>query len=215
MSKLDQREEYPSNAYRNIQSRPLGERKDKLPEKPPEKADKPIGNGVLKKQSFIERITSGFFLGNPKEIKNRIVEDLVKPYAKSIVEAVVHMALYGDIGDIRMLGRKSDSKLGDIPYHKMYKNNGGLSSSTTPSVIRGRQPEIVMPTRQQAHDIGVALEEEISKYNRVTVKYALSLANIEGEAPMLNWGWRDITGWDVVEVRDGYLLKLPKVEELR
>lgn len=214
---LERKEDYPGSPYRNIQSRPLGSPKPPEPEKPPETASKPIGQGVLKKQSIIERITSRFLLGNPKDIKNRVVEDLVIPYAKSIFEAVVHMALYGDIGDIRVFkGNSSGSRLGDGPqYHKMYKGGGGLASSTTPSVIRGRQPEIIMPTRQQANDIGVALQEEIAKYNRVTVKYALSLANIEGESPMLNWGWRDITGWEVVEVRDGFLLKLPKVEELR
>jgi len=29
------------------------------------------------------------------------------------------------------------------------------------------------------------------------------------------WGWRDLTGICVVEVRGGWLLKMPKMEDLR
>lgn len=210
MSSLENRgeEKYPSNAYHNITKRPLGEKEEKRPD------PDPIAKGKEKKPSFRQRLTESFLSTSGEDIKDAVIFDWVIPGIKNIVESVVHMILFGDKTDPRIIRSRGESRLGGgLPYNKYYDDKKRKEEYI--SRPKSRQPEVVFTTRQEAEEVMTKMFDEVSKYGRVTVKDLYSMSDMPTEYAMSNWGWRNLTGTTVVEVRGGYMIKFPKVEEMR
>lgn len=206
---MDNRDErYPSNVYRNVASRPLNQ-------EPPKKEEpKPVAKGKLKKPSIKERLTDSFLAANGEDIKERVIFDWVIPGVKNILEDIVHMLLFGDKPDPRIIRSRGESKIGGIPYNKYYNDDRRRKDEYIPR-SRSRDPEVIFTTRSEAEDVLTRLFDIVSTYGRATVKDLYSMSDMPTDFAMSNWGWRNLTGSSVIEVRGGYLLKLPKTEELR
>lgn len=196
-------EEYQSNAYNKSKLSLTKEREE----------PKPIAKGKEKKPSLRERLTDSFLAVNGDDIKERVIFDWVIPGIKNILEDVVHMLLFGDKADPRISRSRGESRFGGVDYRKISEDRRRKDEYIPRS--RKRDPEIVFTTRKEAEEVLVKLYENVDKYGNVTAKDLYLYADMQPEFPMSNWGWRNLTGSSVVEVRGGYLLKLPKMEELR
>lgn len=201
-------EKYPSNVYHNVQSRPLGERKEEKREEL-----KPVADGKIKKPSFKQRLIDSFMMTTVDDIKEAIVWQWLVPGLKNLSENIVHMILFGGNGSPNYSNSRRGSGLGDIPYNRMYR--GDRSKDEYLPSYRNRQPEVVMDSYDKAKAVLDAMVNEAEKYQRVTVKDLCTLANLPSDYAKSNWGWRNLTGSDIVQVRDGYLIKLPPVEEMK
>lgn len=199
---------YPSNVYRNVTSRPLNQ---ELPKKEEPKA---VAKGKLKKPTIKERLTDSFLAASGEDIKERVIFDWVIPGVKNILEDIVHMLLFGDKPDPRISRSRGESKIGGIPYNKYYGDDRRRKDEYIPR-SRSRDPEVIFGTRGEAEDVLTRLFDIVTTYGRATVKDLYSMSDMPTDFAMSNWGWRNLTGASVVEVRGGYLLKLPKTEELR
>lgn len=209
MEGKDREQKYQGNAYRNIQLRERSKEKNKKEEA------KPIAQGKLQKPTIRQRLTDSFLAASGEDIKDRVIFDWIIPGIKNIVEDIVHVLLFGDKSDPRILRSRGESRLGDVRYSKYYKDRRG-NDEYIPKP-RTRDPVVTFPSRDRAEAVMTGMIDELAKYGRVTVKdlYIMSNLGIPTDFAMSNWGWRDLTGISVVQARDGYMIKLPKVEELK
>ena len=207
MDDREREERYPSNAYRNIQT------KNKTTEKIKKEDPKPVAKGKEKKPSIKKRLTDSFLVSNGEDIKERVIFDWVIPGIKNILEDIVHMLLFGDKPDPRISRSRGESRVDGLKYSRYYKDPRQKEEYIPKP--RTRDPEVFFQTRSEAEDVLTRMFDMVSDYGRVTVKDLYLLSDMPTDFAMSNWGWRTLTGSSVVETRGGYMIKFPRVEELR
>jgi len=74
--------------------------------------------------------------------------------------------------------------------------------------------EIVLATRAEATEVIDRLFDLVSKYEQASVSDLYDLVGLEATYADEKWGWRDVRGAGAVRVGGGYLLDLPKPEQL-
>jgi len=74
--------------------------------------------------------------------------------------------------------------------------------------------EIILHTRAEANEVLERLYDLVSQYGEAKVADLYDLVGVEGNYTDNRWGWQNLRGADVVRVRDGYLLDLPRPEPL-
>lgn len=205
MEEREQEQKYQGNSYRNRTPQPQLKKKED---------PKPIAKGKLQKPSLKQRLTDSFLAANGDDIKERVIFDWVIPGIKNIMEDIVHMLLFGDKPDPRISRSRGESRFnGGVAYSKYY-NDRKQREEYIPKQ-RTRDPIVTFPTRSEAEDVMTRLFDMVSEYGRVTVKDLFLLSDMPTDFAQSNYGWRSLIGSSVVETRGGYMLKLPKVEELR
>ena len=197
-------QKYQGNSYRNRTPQPQQKKKED---------PKPVAKGKLQKPSIKQRLTDSFLAANGDDIKERVIFDWVIPGIKNIMEDIVHMLLFGDKSDPRISRSRGESRYGGVAYSKYY-NERKQKDEYIPKQ-RTRDPIVTFPTRSEAEDVLTRLFDMVSDYGRVTVKDLFLLSDMPTDFAQSNYGWRSLTGSSVVQTRDGFILKLPKVEELR
>lgn len=80
---------------------------------------------------------------------------------------------------------------------------------------RRRDDEYIVGSRVEAEEILETMIEVISKYDVVTRRELLSMLGEPHSFTDEDWGWSDLRGARIHRIgRDGYLLDLPRIEEL-
>lgn len=212
-------EEFPSNARRIPKIAPVA----------PEKTEKKIervttGDVVRRKPSLSRRFVNTFLKGDAKNAWYFVVGDVLVPAAKDMIADAVTQGFERMIfGDVRSRPRRGFSS--GAPSHISYnrytaptqRNNAPREYRPEPRMSR-RTPinfeDIILATRVEAEEVLELMHNLVEKYNSVTVSDLYDMIGTTGEYTDEKWGWTDMRNVDIVRVRDGYLLNLPKPEPL-
>ena len=74
---------------------------------------------------------------------------------------------------------------------------------------------IMFTTRSEAEDVLNHLISICDRRGVVTVGDLYNLASMSTSYTEENWGWRDLRNARVVHIRSGYILDLPRPEDIR
>ena len=210
---------FPSNDYTDIKP---------LRREPVHKTDKDgeiIAKGKVreKKRTVGERIADNFLATDGGELKEHFIFDWLIPGIKTIVEDLVHMLLYGDGASPDIRRSRGRSEVRRVPYNSIYDGRRRRDEEVIPR--RGtRTPELIFDRRADAEQVLCGMNEYIDDYGTVSMKdfYSIVSEVSEGEIDiptdfqMTQWGWYDLSGANVVQVRGGgYLLRMPKAEVIK
>lgn len=206
-NKLTTRDRFPSNSYNSIKQ------KARVAAGETDIADKAVTKGAVKekKKSFGEKIAEAFIATDRKDVKEYVIFDLLIPGAKNMIENVVHMLLFNDKPSGRIVRSNGESRVRRVGYNSIYderRRREGLIGERT----RVASTELIFDNRADAEEVLVAVEDRIEEYGFATVKYFYSLADLSTDFTQTKWGWRDVAGADIIQTREGYLLKMPKPE---
>lgn len=197
MSDMD----YKSNSNKSREQR------DAQPEK---KMDKVV-TGVVKskKKSGFQKFASAFIPEDVESVKAYIMTDVIIPAVIDAIEDAVHIILRGESG--RSSRRGSASK---VSYRDYYRKEN--ERNTSRRVSNGLDyDDIVFESRGDAERVLDAMDEALSQYGVVSVGDLYDLADIQTSNYAVNkYGWTNIRNAQVIRVRDGYLLKMPKCSPL-
>jgi transketolase N-terminal domain/subunit len=73
---------------------------------------------------------------------------------------------------------------------------------------------VMVDTRHNAEELYCKLQDNVEKYGFITVKDLYEIAGFDSNLNLDNdldtWGWCDISATRILQVRDGYTLRLPK-----
>ena len=173
------------------------------------KVEKAIqGTVKVKKSNELRKITDIFISEDIANVKSYIVMDVLIPTIKKAVSDIIKngidMILYGSVSPTR-----SNSTANRISYSKYYDDNRNtVRDSRAKSGFRS--DDIIFDNRGEAEIVLSRMDELIDTYGIVTIADLYDLAGVTGDYTTNNYGWTNIRSAEVVRVRDGYIIKMPK-----
>lgn len=169
------------------------------------------GTVKTKKKSEIKKFTDVFISEDASNVKNYVIMDVLIPAMKKAVSDIVttsiDMLLYGESGRT-----KRNTPSSRVSYRDYYRSRDDDRRSTTSRTNTGyNYDDIVLETRGEAEDVLERMGELIDVYGQVTVADLYDLVGVTGNYTDNKYGWTNIRNAETIRVRDGYMLKLPKV----
>ena len=195
-------EEFKSNSHK---SKELPVERKKL--------DKVVTNDVkVKKKSGVHKFTDVFISEDVHNVKSYILMDVLVPAIKKALSDIVtngiDMILYGGNG-----GSKKRTNAGYVSYNRYsdrdYRRDD-RSYNTTTTKTGYSYEDIVIPTRGEAEEVLSRMDDIISTYGIVSVADFYDLVGVTCNYTDNKYGWTNIRNAEVVRLRDGYMIKLPK-----
>ena len=175
-----------------------------------EKKDPVVKNKVRRKQkSGFSKFKDELMANDIPNLKDYVIFDVAVPY------------LMNTLGDIL-----NDTI--DTVFHKGQRRNTrrvntgasytsyGASYRRTPEYAPPQRrvgytfDDIVIATSQEAEEVLQQMVDTIGKYGTVTVNDYYDFVGEVGNPSDVNYGWNSLRTADIVRVRDGYIIKLPK-----
>lgn len=193
-------EEFKSNSFKSREE-------PKVPEK---KIEKVVSGARTKKKSETRKFADIFISEDITNVKSYILMDVLVPAIKKAIDDIVsdgiHMILYGGTGRDR--SRSSASK---VSYSRFYNERSDRRDEGVRRSSGFEYDNVVFDSRGDAETVLTAMEDVIDQYGMASVADFYDLADISNTNYAANkYGWTDIRAAQVVRVRDGYMLKLPK-----
>ena len=196
--------EYKPNSNLSKERAAKEEKKEKL---------KPVVSGPVKtkKKSGVHKFADIFISEDVSSVKSYIIMDVLVPAVKKAISDIVtngiDMILYGGNGN----GRKT-TNASYVSYNRFSSKDDRSRSSVSDARERNgySYDDILFNTRGDAEDVLAQMDAAIDKYGVVTVADMYDLANLTGRYTDQRYGWTSLRSAEIVRVRDGYVIKLPK-----
>jgi len=200
------------------------------PEPPPEKNLVKVTTGevVLKKKPFGYKFKSIFFGGEFKEVVSYVTYDVLLPGARDILFDTIrngaHRSIYGNRGG-GFRGQSSIPVRSQVQYNNPVRRMTDPRSAPQTAILPNQPPIGYRQNRREANDVIFNSKEDAERVLEtmlecINVYGVVSLADMYElvELPQAHidqkWGWTFITATQVKQVRDGWVLTLPPMEEI-
>lgn len=168
------------------------------------------GKVKAKKKNEVRKLADVFISEDAANVKSYILMDVLIPAIKKAVSDIVtngiDMILYGETGH-----SKKRSLSSTVSYSKYYDEPKRHDYSNTRARSGYNYDDIVLETRSEAEEVLDRMSELIEQYGMVSVADLYDLVGISGNYTDNKYGWTNIRNAEPIRVKDGYLLKLPKV----
>ena len=185
------------------------EQKSKEREK---RVDKPVVTGkvMTKKPSKIRRLTSEFISDDAKNVKSFVFGEVLIPAIKKAISDIVtngiDMVLYGE-------SRKGNkrSTADRVSYRDYYSRDyRSTRNDRPPAPSSYSYDDIVLESRGEAQDVLNRMDELMDSYGLVRVADLFDLVGKRHDYTDMNYGWVNIASAEIVRVREGYWIKMPR-----
>ena len=188
------------------------EKKEPVEEK---RAEKVVHGKVKTQKNDVRKLTDVFISEDVANVKNYILLDVLVPsIKKAIYDIVVNsldMSLFGGRGGGK---RPTADKVSYRDYNgASRRDDRSYSSSRTTSGYS--YDDIVLETRGEAEAVLSRMDEIMEEYEIVRVADLYDLVGITGDYTDNKYGWTNIRNAEVVRVRDGYKIKMPRALPIR
>lgn len=202
--------QYANNSQRSKQPEPVE----------PPRVQGPVisGAAVERKEPLRKKFLQAYAGDSAQSVGQYLLMDVVVPGTKNIISDLVtqgiNRLLYGSSRPTNGVR----SVVGSSGYGKFF--NGGGSTQQTPTQLtqQARQNhsfgEIVLQSRGDAEIVIESLRELIEQYGNAKVTNLYSLVGISSDFTDQKYGWTNLARAGVIQIREGYLLDLPRPEVL-
>jgi hypothetical protein len=177
---------------------------------PPKEVTKVVtGKVVAKKKSAFSKFTDEFISEDAKNVKSYVFGEVLIPAIKKAISDIVtdgiDMILYGES---RKGGRRT---VADRVSYTNYSSRGVSHRDPRPALgNRYAADDIILDNRADAQDVLDRMDEIVETYGVVTVADLKDLVGITGNYTDNKYGWMSTASMDVVRVREGYMIKVPR-----
>lgn len=173
------------------------------------------GTAKVKKKSEASKLADVFIAEDASHVKEYIFMDVLVPAIKKAVSDIVtngiDMILYGEAGRSRR--SEGSSK---VSYRSYYDSNNRRSNESPRERNRRTYDDVVIPTRGEAEEVLIKMEEYLDTYGTVTVGDFYEMCGLSSEYTDHKYGWTSMRNVPPpVRVRDGYIIKLPRALPIR
>lgn len=191
--------EYKPNSHKSKE-----EHRQSSPKKKVEK----VVTGTVKaqKKNEIQKFAGVFIPEDIDNVKSYILFDVIVPLIKKALSDTVDAILYPE----GRFGKNSTAS--KISYRSYYEkpNERDRDYNTSRTRTGYNYDDIILDNRGEAEDVLSRMDELIATYGVVSVADLYDLVGVTGNYTDNKYGWIDIRSAQVVRIRDGYLIKLPK-----
>lgn len=198
-------EKYQPNSHK---SKEVVEEQQPVEEK--KKVEKVVAGTVkTKKKSSIGKVFKSFVSEDAKSIKTYLVGDIIVPTIKKTISDTVDMILFGG-------SKKSRSNISRVSYRSFYDEPRTSRDVREPVQTVGYSyDDIIVESRGDAEEVLSQMNDLIDTYQVVSVADLYDLVGLTGNYTDNKYGWTNLRNADVVRVRDGYMLKLPRAVPIK
>lgn len=182
-------------------------------EQPREKKVEKVVTGVVKtkKKSELNKFANAFISEEAKDLKGYIFMDVLVPAIKNTIYDMVTNSLSMIFFKGPNRSKKS-SGVSNISYRSYYDDQRDRYRTDPPRTRTGyNYDDIVLETRMEAEEVIARMDELVDTYGVVSVADLYDLIGKTAEYTDNKYGWTNIRNAEAIRVRDGYMLKLPKV----
>lgn len=173
------------------------------------------GTAKTRKKGEMQKFADVFIAEDANNVKSYILMEVIVPAVKKAISDIVttgiDMILYGEAG------RSKRSTANKVSYRNYYDQSSERvrAGSGSPRRAGIDYDDIVFDTRGDAESVLDAMHDIIAQYGTVSVADLYDLARVPNDNFTMNrYGWTNLNGAQPVRVRDGYILKLPRVVPL-
>jgi len=168
------------------------------------------GKVIAKKKSSFRKFTDEFISEDAKNIKSYVFGEVLIPAIKKAISDIVtdgiDMILYGGS---RGGGRRSISD--KVSYRNYYDRGSSYRREEPRSTYSAYSyDDIILDSRGEAEDVLERMDELIESYGLVRVADLYDLVGITGNYTDNKYGWTNIRNAQIIRVRDGYMIKMPR-----
>lgn len=191
------------------------------PEK--EKIEKVVSGEVVQKpKSLGRKFKDVFFGGDAKHAATFVASDVLLPALRNLIVDMVTK------GAERLIYGESTSRRRPMPYDSKYQSGVQYNRPLYPDPRqramtvgppRGRQNrheinDVVIGTKEEAELVVERLVDILDKYEIVALADLYDLLGLQTSHIDNKWGWTYLGNVQVRQIRQGYLLELPPLEEI-
>ena len=196
--------------YKPNSKRYKTEQKDAPADK--KKVEKVVKGAVkTRKKSGVSKLKDTFISEDVSNVKSYILMDVLIPAAKKAISDIVRdgidMILYGDTH--RGHSSSSASYVSYRSYSDRDRRDNRYESSRSRTIYE--PDDIILESRVEAEEVLERMNELLDNYGIVSVADLYDLVGKSCDYTANRYGWTNIRNAEPVRVRDGYLLKMPKV----
>lgn len=194
-------EDYRPNSNRFKEEQKLKEREKKV--------EKVItGKVITKKKSFFSKLLDEFISDDANSVGSYILKDVIIPNAKKIISDIIvdgtDIILYGES---RKAGRRS---IADKVSYNKFSGSGQVRNERPALNTNYSYDNIILTSRTDAEEVLDRMYEILDTYGLVRVGDLFDLVGKTGFPTDNNYGWLSLNKAEIVRVRDGYWLKMPR-----
>lgn len=174
------------------------------------RAEKVVHGKVKTKKNEMRRLTDIFISEDVANVKSYILMDVLVPsIKKAIYDIVVNsldMSLFGGRGNSK---RPTADKVSYRDYNGVSRRDDRSCNSNRTSTGYSYD-DIILDTRGEAEAVLLRMDELMEQYEIVRVADLYDLVGITGEYTDNKYGWTNIRNAEIIRVRDGYKIKMPR-----
>lgn len=174
------------------------------------------GNVTTKKKSELSKLSDVFISEDAANVKSYIFLDVLVPAIKKAVSDIVidgvNMILFGSTN--RSGHRTNASGITYTAYNKFSDRRDDRyvpSNRYNDSRSKYDFSRNVFEYRTDAEEVLVMMDEMLSEYKVVRVADFYDLIGVTGDFTDNDYGWTNLSSARVERVRDGYIIKMPRV----
>ena len=195
---MDANTKFPNNSHRAKE-----EQKTSLAEKKVEKVT--TGKVKTKKRSEGSKLKDVFISEDVRDVKSYIFLDVLVPAIKN---AIVDIVTDG-VNMIFGTGKKRSSSSSNYVSYRDYSRRDDRSRDSRLS-SRFNYDDLIFESRGEAENVRDQMDAMIDRYGVVTVADMYDMADISAPYTSNKYGWTNLRNADIIRVRDGYVIKLPR-----
>lgn len=215
--------DYQGNAKKKKeeQGRPLAEDPEKQALKKALIEERAIkGEVVAKKRSIGRKFKDTFIAADFGSVMRYVVGEVLIPAARNMIvdasRSGIERLVYGESRRYRGVSGESRYQYNRPVERTAYS---GISSRFAPPVQRGprsrhTRDDIIVSTREDGESVLEVMNEIVDRYGMVSIADMNELVGLPIAHTDQKWGWTDLRGASIVQIREGYLIEFPPVEEL-
>ncbi|ADD81065.1 gp067 [Rhodococcus phage ReqiPoco6] len=223
-------EDYPSNSQKpKAAKKPVAGQEGKDEQKKVVKQIT-VGEVTRRKKPLGRRVMETFGGSDAQSVGAYIVQDVLLPAAKDMVADAVSQGIEKMLfGEAR--GRRGRSSAPSRPAGSGYTSYNSYSPNNRYSVNPGHRPEprremshrgralhhfdeIVLDSRAEAMEVLENLDAMTQEYGTASVSDLYNMVGITPSFTDEKWGWVDMRAATVRHISGGYLLDLPRPENI-
>lgn len=168
------------------------------------------GPVTTRKKSSFDKLKSEFISDDAKNIKSYVFGEVLIPAIKKAISDIVtdgiDILLYGES---RKGSRRSTADR--VSYRSYYDTSYSRPSDRLVAPNRGYSyDDVILHTRGEAEDVLARMDELMDTYGLVRVADFYDLVGVSGNYTDNKYGWTNIRNAEIVRVRDGYMIKMPR-----
>ena len=198
-------EDYRPNSHKS-----KAEAAQQLAEK---KVEKVISGAVkTRKKSGVTKIANELISEDASRVKSHLLLEVLVPAVKKLIKDIVvdgiEMVLYGESG--RSSGRRQGNA-GYVSYNSYSDRRGSdrYGSETRTRTGYGYE-DLSFEDKRDAENVLARMDEMMATYGVASVADLYDLAGVSHSYTDNKYGWTNIRSAEIIRVRDGWVIRMPK-----